>query len=88
MKEIIKQLKKLDQASINEGISTHFIEVLSNSDETVISANKEGLTWLALQCLKLAENGSEAAHVHIDESSIADKAEVAVVLARKSAEWD
>ena len=88
MKELLNQLEKLDEASIKEGVSSHFIEVVNNCNETVISANKEVFTWLALQCLKLAENVDEGAHIHIDESGIADKAEVAVVLARKNAEWD
>ncbi len=87
LNEIIQRLQSLDSESTNGGISNHYFEVSNNDVETVISANREGLIWFALEALKLAENSVEGAHLHIDEYGIADKVDKGLVLSFKNANW-
>jgi len=87
MEELIKELEKIDSLSIKDGVSKHYIEITKNKSEVILSANKQGLVWLALEALKLAQKQQDGSHVHIDECSLADKAETDIVITYKSAEW-
>ena len=59
------------------------LAVTSGSGEVVISGNKQGLILLALQILRLADKGIPGSHYHFDECSIADSAEINVVISYK-----
>jgi hypothetical protein len=85
--ELIGELELLAVPPKSGETSTLFVEVFKNSHETVLAANKEGLVHLALQILRLADKATDGAHFHIDESSIADRAEVSVVLTYREAPW-
>jgi len=87
MEELIKELEKIDSLSIKNGVSKHHIEITKNKSEVILSANKQGLVWLALEALKLAQKQQDDFHVHIDGCSLADKAEIDIVITYKSAEW-
>ena len=56
-----------------------FLEVCNGNNEVVIRGNKEGLTELANQILRVANSKVNGAHYHLDEASIADLAEVNVI---------
>lgn len=84
MQNILEELRKLDAQALKGDVSSHFIEVASAHGETVISGNQAGLVHLALQILMVAEKGQEGGHYHLDEASMADRAEVGVVFALKS----
>lgn len=79
MEEIINTLRQLDEKSVQDGVSSHYIEIRQNEYETVLGGNKEGLVWLALQALKLASS-IEGAHLHLDEAGMADSAETNLVI--------
>ena len=88
LEDIVKQLIELDNKSIEGGVAHQYLTISQNKYEVTISANKEGLIWLALEALQLANASQQGSHVHIDESGIADKADVPLVLSYKAAEWD
>ncbi len=85
LRELIGELEMLEVSPKSGEASTLFLEVLDNPHETVLAANREGMIHLALQILRLAEKANEGAHFHIDESSIADRAETGVVLTYREA---
>ena len=87
LNEIIKKLETLDKLSTTDGISNHFLDISNNELETVVSANREGFIWLALEALKLAQNAQNGTHIHIDEDGIADKSDKSLVLSYKNEEW-
>lgn len=86
MEEILRKLEEIDSLSIQDGISKHHIEIRKNESETIVSANKPGLVWLALELLKLAEQNTVGSHLHIDEITMADKAETNLVISLNAAE--
>ncbi len=69
-----------------EGIS--YIEVLENGDEIWIGANPAGLIRMAEFLVRLAQGEVEGAHIHLDETSIVDKSEKALILRRIIAPWE
>jgi hypothetical protein len=85
--DVISDLESLEATSGTTAVSNSFIEVRTNTDETVVNGNRDGLIQLALQLLRLAESESLGAHYHLDESSIADAADTNVVFALKQAPW-
>ena len=87
MEKLIRELEEINSLSTIDGVSKHYLEITKNNFETVLSANKQGLVWLALEALKLAQKHQDGAHVHIDESGLADKAETNIVITYKSVEW-
>jgi hypothetical protein len=46
------------------------------------------LLWLALQCLDLASRGVPGAHYHLDEHSMADRADVPLVIRVIESPWE
>ena len=89
--EITAALEKLDGLSIQGGVSRHFLEVIktgAQKEEITIHGNTEGLVYLALICVKLAQRKSNGSHHHFDEFSMLDKAEAPLVVAYKGAAWD
>jgi hypothetical protein len=88
---IIDALEKIDAASVDNGVSRHFLEVVKTGakrEEITIRGNREGLIYLALKCLDLALRKNEGSHHHFDEVSMLDTAEAPLVIAYKSAAWD
>lgn len=86
--EIIAELEKLDEISVKDGISHHFLEVMKTDREVTIHGNTQGLIYLALTCLALAEKKTEGSHQHFDEISMLDRSDIPVVIAYKSADWE
>ena len=86
--EIAAQLRELDNDSVKSGQARQYIELLSANGEVTIGANREGLIWLALQFAELACGNEPGAHVHLDEASMADRADLAIVLRRIKPPWD
>jgi len=76
---LIAELESLEASRISGTEACIFAEVRKNAHETVVVANQDGLLHIALQLLRIADKGSEGAHFHLDESSIADSAETNVV---------
>lgn len=58
------------------------ISVTKDSDEIVISANREGLLSLAGQLTALAE-GEPGDHIHYDEHNSLEKGSVELIIERK-----
>jgi hypothetical protein len=77
---IIEQLRAIDRGSVRDGVSNHFLEVLSQNGEIVLGGNREGLVWLALQCVELAICNVPGTHYHLDERSMADRADLPLVI--------
>lgn len=87
LERIVEQLRAFDGTSVQGNSSKHFIEIISTNGEVVIGGNREGLMWLALQCADLALHDEPGAHYHLDQSSMADRADLPVVLRVSTAPW-
>lgn len=89
LEKFAARLAELDQVSIRDGVSTHFIEIRDSGErEVTVGANREGLLHLALVCLTLAAKGTEGSHQHFDEAGLVDKCDRALIIALHAAEWD
>jgi hypothetical protein len=91
LSEIIDALGKIDDSSIDCDVSHHFLELVktgAEGEEVTIRGNREGLIYLALQCLDLAFRKNEGSHHHFDEIEMLDSAEAPLVIAYKSASWE
>ena len=88
--DLVHAVEQIDRGSTVDGVSHHFLEISNppERNEVVISGNREGLIHLGLSCLQLAEKGLEGSHHHFDEFSVVDSAEVDVVIAFKSPDWE
>lgn len=85
-------LKIVDESSpkgqTNVFAEFHLVQDDESTREAVLGANRDGLIYLAIQCLKLAETGVPGSHYHFDEAGVADKADPQLVIVRRKAEWD
>jgi hypothetical protein len=87
LSEITNELEKIDAASVDGGVSRHFLEVIKTGaerEEITIRGNREGLIYLALKCLDLALLKNEGAHHHFDECEMLTTAEAPLVITYKS----
>ena len=84
----VDHAEKADKASVVEGVSSHFLEILKTEhDEILVRGNQPGLVHFGLSILKLAlEN--EGAHRHFDEAGILDRCEMSLIVAKCKAEWE
>jgi len=85
--QIEAELKSLDDMATVGGVSRSYVEVRNGTNEVIIGGNTEGLVLLALQLVRLAQNETPGAHIHIDEASIAGLAETRLVLRRSEVSW-
>ena len=87
---IIKQLGNLDNLSIVDGVSSHFLEfeLLDSENELRINGNSEGLVYLAKIILNLAVNQKVGDHFHFDSTGVVDKCDIPITICFKQAEWD
>ena len=77
LKELIEALSAT--AETDAALTAQYVEVRRNEHEVILGGNRQGLTWLALQCLKLAE-GQRGSHIHVDEHSNAEVCDVPLVI--------
>lgn len=77
---VLQTLQALDDAATTAGIWNAYIEVWRNEHELVVGGDRAGLIHLALQMLSLAQRGTPGSHIHIDESSGADRCAVPLVV--------
>ncbi len=85
--EAIGSVSELDEFSVVNGISSHYVGLAREDGEVRINANAEGLVHIALSMLKLAKQGV-GAHVHFDESGIVDKGEFQLIITKCEADWE
>jgi hypothetical protein len=69
-------------------ISASQLRVRTGSGEAIIEGNRAGLLLLASQILALARGSVAGKHFHLDEASLADTADQAVVFALVTADGD
>ena len=87
MNEKVKELKMCFQKLFGEDIySQCYIEV-ENSDEIVLSANKEGLLLLVEEIVTLCEIGQLGSHYHLDETGMANKCDKPLIIQIIKAPW-
>ncbi len=80
MDEKNRELKKCYQKLFgNEIWNNSYIEV-TDRDEIVVSANKEGLLVLTEELIKLCEKEQTGSHYHLDEAGMANKCEKPLVI--------
>lgn len=84
---ISETLQEIDENSVVDGISNHFLKLRNINDEIVIDANEEGLIFLAQQLVALALDGKDGSHIHLDESSMMDECDKALVIVKKTNAW-
>jgi len=78
--EKIRELKRCYQKLFgNEIWNNSYIEV-TDRDEIVVSANKEGLLVLAEELIKLCEKEQTGSHYHLDEAGMANICEKSLVI--------
>ena len=82
LSDLIKELEAIDSEAVVDGVSHHYIETVNGIDQNwvAINANRQGLIYLALSCLRLAEKGLDGSHHHFDEAGMVDKADLGVVV--------
>lgn len=80
LSEAIKAVSEAADAESVEFSSSQYVEVRRNEHEVILGGNQNGLIWLALHCLKLAERGQRGSHIHLDEHSGADVCDVPLVI--------
>jgi hypothetical protein len=88
LREFIQELEEFEEASAQLEAANAYVAVREKSGEVVVAANREGLVLIALQLLRLADKSVTGAHYHVGESSIADSADVAIVLVHEKAPWE
>ena len=83
-----KKIEEIEKVVNGENclLKDSVLDIVNGSGEVVISGNKQGLVLLALQILRLADNGTSGSHYHIDECSIADRADISVVVSLKGSD--
>jgi|RhiMethySRZTD1v2_1073278.scaffolds.fasta_scaffold3866816_1 hypothetical protein len=78
--QAIKAVSEAAGAESSEFSSSQYVEVRHNEHEVVLGGNRNGLIWLALHCLELAEHGQHGSHLHLDAHSGADVCDVPLVI--------
>ena len=78
--EAIKAVSAATGAESPDFSASQYVEVRRNERETILGGNRNGLIWLALHCLELAENGQRGSHLHLDAQSGADVCDVPLVI--------
>jgi hypothetical protein len=63
-----------------------YIEV-ADSDEVVLSANREGLLLLVEEIILMCERGQSGAHYHLDEAGMASKCDKPLIIQLIKAPW-
>ena len=87
LNEKIKELKMCYKKLFGEGIySKCYIEV-TDRDEIVLSANKEGLLLLVEEIITLCENEQLGSHYHLDGAGMANKCDKPLVIQLIKAPW-
>jgi hypothetical protein len=66
IQKAIEALSSAEKIDSPEFAAASYVEVRRNEHEVVLGGNREGLLWLALHCLKLAEQ-QRGSHLHLDE---------------------
>ena len=93
LEEIIDALGRICNESVPAGKTNVYAEfrLIRDGDEVreaVLGANRDGLIFLAIQCLKLAETGLPGSQYHFDEAGGAALADIPLVVARRRADWE
>lgn len=87
MSEKIKELEMCYQKLFGEDIySQCYIEVTDN-EEIVLSANKEGLLLLIEEIITLCRQGQLGSHYHLDEGGMAHRCDKPLVIQLIKAPW-
>lgn len=90
LQAVIRILRNLDDQAIQGEVSHHYLEIRQDpqAKELRVSGNREGLIYLAMTILELAEQGREGSHRHFDEAGIVDHCDVPLVVSMREAPWD
>lgn len=90
LKHVISSIADINQTYKSTGQNHTFIQFTGKESENpaVITANKEGLVYLAERLLELAISGAEGKHFHFDEYGALDDCDKPLVIRYKSAEWE
>jgi hypothetical protein len=84
--ESLDLLRQVDQLAVSEGVSHHFLEIKTSIDnrEVVVNGNTFGLAHVAKSILEVATATFDGAHHQLDETGIADHADIAIVVTMRS----
>ena len=80
IKDVIKDFSKLVDTDSNKFTTNMYVEVLRNEKEVVLGGNRNGLIYLALQCLKLADERKKGSHLHLDEDTITNVCDCPLII--------
>ncbi|MCD6049272.1 MAG: hypothetical protein K0Q55_675 [Verrucomicrobia bacterium] len=78
--DAIQILTSAAQAESSKFTADQYVEVRRTEHEMILGGNRNGLIWIALQCLELAERGQRGSHIHLDQHSGADVCEGPLVI--------
>lgn len=86
---IIQQLREIDELAIHGDVSHHFLEfeISGDKSEFRINGNQAGLVYFARVILEVAASSVSGSHFHLDDTGIADKCDMPVVVCLKPADW-
>ena len=87
---LLQELHHLDEVMIDNDISYHFLEFIKTDDgqEFCINGNVEGLIHFARIILDIVVSGKEGVHYHFDETGLADRCDMSVVICLKKPNWE
>ncbi|NLY43224.1 MAG: hypothetical protein GX066_04500 [Clostridiaceae bacterium] len=87
LNEKIKELKICYQKLFDEDIYNKCYIEVTDKDEIVISANKEGFLLLIEEIIKLCENEQSGNHYHLDGAGMANKCDKPLVMHLVKGPW-
>jgi hypothetical protein len=64
--EYLSSVVESDSPNFDAG---QYVEIRRNQSEVILGGNRNGLVWIALHCLALAEQGQSGSHLHLDKHS-------------------
>jgi hypothetical protein len=80
LRDNIIELRNCFQRLFNEETySNSYIEITDNN-EIVLSANREGLLLIIEEMITLCVNGQHSSHYHLDTAGMADKCDKPVII--------
>ncbi|MFT9057377.1 MAG: hypothetical protein ABF449_12340 [Ethanoligenens sp.] len=87
LKEKSRELRQFFDKLFDKDIYSHSYIEICNADTIVLSANKEGLLYIADKIISLCEQDIDGSHYHLDEASMADKCEKPIIIQLKKSPW-
>ena len=90
LSKILDLLRELDSQAISDNVSCQHLEIVLAKDqnEDRLNGNAEGLIYLSRVFLEVAVKDKAGSHIHIDETGVADRCDIPMVVSLKDSIWE